>query len=77
MRIRDMGFDVYLALDEFSWSKHTQPKLLRRKIMNISTAGEEGIYSFPDDIPVNIANNYDIRRLICYRQVLKVRKRLQ
>ena len=63
MRIRDMGFDVYLALDEFSWSKHTQPKLLRRKIMNISTAGEEGIYSFPDDIPVNIANNYDIRRL--------------
>lgn len=22
-KIRDMGFDVYLALDEFSWSKHT------------------------------------------------------
>lgn len=63
MRIRDMGFDVYLALDEFSWSKHTQPKLLRRRIMTMSTAGEEGIYSFPDDIPVNIANNNDVRTL--------------
>ena len=62
-RIRDMGFDVYLALDEFSWSKHTQPKLLRRRIMNMSAAGEEGIYTFPDDIPVNIANNSDVKRL--------------
>ncbi len=63
VKIRDLGFDVYLALDEFSWSKHTQPKLLRRKIMNMSVAGEEGIYTFPDDIPVNIANNSDVRRL--------------
>lgn len=63
VKIRDLGFDVYLALDEFSWSKHTQAKLLRRRIMNMSAAGEEGIYTFPDDIPVNIANNSDIRRL--------------
>ena len=63
VKIRDLGFDVYLALDEFSWSKHTQPKLLRRRIMTMSTAGEEGVYSFPDDIPVNIANNSDIRKL--------------
>ena len=40
-RIRDLGFDVYLALDEFSWSKHTQPRLMRRKIMNMSVADEE------------------------------------
>ncbi|MBP3815998.1 MAG: phosphohydrolase [Firmicutes bacterium] len=63
MRIRDLGFSVYLALDEFSWSKHTQPKIQRRKIMTMSTAGEEGIYSFPDDIPINIANNVDVARL--------------
>lgn len=63
MRIRDMGFDVYLALDEFSWSKHTQAKLLRRRIMTMSAAEEERIYSFPDDIPINIANKKDIRRL--------------
>ena len=63
VKIRDLGFDVYLALDEFSWSKHTQAKLLRRRIMNMSCADEEGIYAFPDDIPVNIANNSDVKRL--------------
>lgn len=61
--IRNMGFDVYLALDEFSWSKHTQPRLQRRKIMNMSVADEENIYPFPDDISVNIANNSDVKRL--------------
>ena len=62
-KIRDLGFDVYLALDEFSWSKHTQPRLLRRKIMNMSVADEENIYPFPDDVPVNIANPADIHKL--------------
>ena len=62
-KIRDFGFEVYLAVDEFSWSKHTQPKLLRRAIVNMSTGGEEDIYTFPDEIPVNIANPDDIRRL--------------
>lgn len=62
-RIRDMGFEVYLALDEFSWSKHTQPRLMRRKIMNMSVADEEDIYPFPDDISINIANEGDICRL--------------
>jgi len=61
--IRDLGFDVYLALDEFSWSKHTQPRLLRRKIMNMSVANEENIYPFPEDIPINIANPIDIHTL--------------
>ncbi len=62
-KIRDLGFDVYLALDEFSWSKHTQPRLMRRKIMNMSVADEEELYPFPDDIPVNIANPRDIAQL--------------
>lgn len=62
-KIRDLGFEVYLALDEFSWSKHTQPRLMRRKIMNMSVADEEDIYPFPDDVSVNIANEDDIRRL--------------
>ncbi|MGI6211387.1 MAG: hypothetical protein ACOYJJ_02255 [Anaerovoracaceae bacterium] len=62
-KIRDMGFDVYLALDEFSWSKNTQPRLQRRKIMNMSVADEENIYPFPDDMSVNIANNADIEKL--------------
>ncbi len=59
-QIRDLGFDVYLAIDEFSWSKHTQPRLLRRRIMNMSVADEEGIFPFPDDISINIANPKDL-----------------
>lgn len=64
--IRDMGFDVYLAIDEFSWSKKTLPHMLRRKILQMSIAGEEGLYIFPDDIPVNIANPQD---LACLRSL--------
>lgn len=61
--IRDMGFDVYLAIDEFSWSKKTLPHMLRKKILQMSVADEEGLYLFPDDIPVNIANTADLRKL--------------
>ncbi len=61
--IRDMGFEVYLALDEFSWSKNTQPRLQRRKIMTMSIADEDDVYVFPEDIPVNIANPGDLKRL--------------
>lgn len=58
--IRDLDFDVYLALDEFSWSKNTQPRLQRRKIMTMSIADENDIFIFPEDISVNIANQHDI-----------------
>lgn len=61
--IRNMGFEVYLALDEFSWSKKTQPRLHRRKILEMSVADEENIYIFPDSIPVNIANPGDLKVL--------------
>ena len=61
--IRDMGFEVYLALDEFSWSKKTQPRLQRRRIMTMSVADEEDIFIFPEDRPVNIANPADIKML--------------
>ena len=61
--IRNMGFDVYLALDEFSWSKKTQPRLLRRKLMLMSVASEDDIYLFPEDLPVNIANPNDLMNL--------------
>lgn len=61
--IRDLGFEVYLAVDEFSWSKRTQPNLLRREIINMSIADELDIYLFPEDIQVNIANNKDLKKL--------------
>ena len=62
-QIRQMGFEVYLAIDEFSWSKQPLPKLLRRQIANMSVADQLDVYLFPDQIPVNIASAEDLSRL--------------
>lgn len=62
-QIRNCGFEVYLALDEFSWSKKTQPRLLRRKIITMSIADEKDVYLFPDQIPVNLSNPKDLQML--------------
>ncbi|MCB6992814.1 hypothetical protein LI177_04860 [bacterium 210820-DFI.6.37] len=61
--IRNLGFEVYLALDEFSWSKKTQPRMIRRKIITMSVANEGNVYLFPDDEPINIANPKDLAKL--------------
>ena len=61
--IRDMGYEVYLAIDEFSWSKKTLPHMLRKEILAMSIAAETDMYIFPDDVPVNIANPEDLGRL--------------
>lgn len=61
--IRNLGYQVYLALDEFSWSKKTQPRMTRRQIITMSIADEENVFLFPDDIPVNISNTGDLARL--------------
>ena len=61
--IRKRGFRVYLALDEFSWSKKTQPHKIRKKIMKMSSADLREVYLFPEEIPVNISNPADLRRL--------------
>ena len=61
--IRNMGFEVYLAIDEFSWSKKAQPALVRRQIVNMSVADEFNVYLFPHDLPVNLANPADLNRL--------------
>lgn len=61
--IRDMGYEVYLAVDEFSWSKKTQPSLIRREIASMSVADEFHVHLFPYDLPINIANPDDLRQL--------------
>ena len=61
--IRDMGFEVYLALDELSWTKRMLPHALRRNILAMSISSEEGLNLFPDDMQVNLANSDDMRRL--------------
>jgi len=61
--IRDLGFEVYLSVDEFSWSKRTQPNLIRRDIMKMSIADEFDLYVFPRDVSINIANPIDLKVL--------------
>ena len=61
--IRDLGMEVYLAIDEFSWSKKAQPSLVRRQIVSMSIADEFDVYLFPHDIPVNLATPDDLNRL--------------
>ncbi len=61
--IRDLGFEVYLAVDEFSWSKRTQPNRIRRKIVEMSIADEYDIYLFGQKYIVNIANRDDLLML--------------
>lgn len=61
--IRNLGFEVYLAVDEFSWSKRTQPNLIRREIIKMSVADELEIYTFPRDYSINIANSEDLEFL--------------
>ncbi|TCO79390.1 nucleotidyl transferase family protein [Marinisporobacter balticus] len=61
--VRDRGFEVYLAIDEFSWSKHTLPHLLRKDIANMSIADSLNIYLYPEDFPINIGNQRDLDTL--------------
>lgn len=61
--IRDLGFEVLLAIDEFSWSKRTQPYRIRRRIAAMSVADEFYVHIFPEDFPVNIANPGNLREL--------------
>lgn len=61
--IRKLGFEVFLAVDEFSWSKRTEAHQFRRNIINMTVSKEDGIYIFPTDMPINISNKNDLELL--------------
>lgn len=61
--IRDQGFEVLLSIDEFSWSKKTQPYRLRRRIAAMAVADVFHVSIFPEDFPVNIANPENLHEL--------------
>ncbi len=61
--VRDAGYEVYLAIDEFSWSKKTLPHKIRGKILEMSIAGELSLHGFPEEIPINIGNEKDLETL--------------
>ncbi len=61
--IRDLGFEVFLAVDEFSWSKSMLPNLIRKSLINMSIANELNIYLYPEHLQTNIANSNDLKHL--------------
>ena len=61
--ISRLGYRLYLAVDEFSWSKRTQPYEIRRRILAMSTADLKDVFLFPEEIPVNIATPADMKCL--------------
>lgn len=61
--IRDLGYEVYLAVDEFSWSKKTLPNLIRKTLINLSICDEFNIYIYPEKLQINIANPMDLKVL--------------
>lgn len=61
--IADMGFEVYLSVDEFSWSKRAQPHFIRRQIVNMSIADQFHVNLFPYELPINPGNPADLREL--------------
>ena len=62
-KIHKLGFEVYTALDEFSWSKKTQHFQIRLDILQMSIADIPDVYLFPTSIPINIANDKDMEKL--------------
>ncbi len=61
--ITALGMELYLAIDDFSWSKRTQPKMLRRRMADMAVADCPDVFLFPDTIPVNLASPDDLARL--------------
>ncbi|MBK5242567.1 cytidyltransferase [Clostridium sp.] len=61
--IRNMGFEVYLSVDEFSWSKKTLPTLLRKNLLSMSIADELNIFIYPEEFQTNISNPQDLKLL--------------
>ncbi len=54
----------FIAIDEFTWNRRTQPNLLRRKIIDMSISDELGIfYFFLISIPVNLGNEVSLVKL--------------
>lgn len=61
--VRNLGYEVYVSIDEFSWSKKPLPYLMREKIVEMSVSAERNVYIFPSDIQMNIANEKNMQTL--------------
>lgn len=61
--IRDLGYEVYLALDEFAPGKKALARVPRRNILAMTIADEEGLSLFPGEVPIHLGNAEDLQRL--------------
>lgn len=61
--IAQMGFQVYISVDDFSWNRNTQPLDIRRKIVMLSIGDLAHVRIFPRELVINPDNPRDLARL--------------
>ena len=61
--IAEMGYLVYVNVDDFAWNRNTQPLDVRRKIAMLSIADLARVRIFPGDLVINPDNPGDLARL--------------
>lgn len=59
----EKGYEVFIQVDEYSWSKRTLPRLLRKHIVRMSIADIFNVYLFPAEPPLNLANLDNLKAL--------------
>ena len=61
--LAEMGMQVYISVDDFSWIRNTQPAAVRRKIVLLSIADMAHVQIFPQDAVINTENPADLQQL--------------
>ena len=61
--VSEMGYQVYVNVDDFSLNRNTQPLAVRRKIVMLSIADLPHVRIFPYDLVINPDNPADLARL--------------
>lgn len=61
--VAEMGYLVYVNVDDFAWNRNTQPLDVRRKIIMLSIADLAHVRIFPKELVINPDNPGDLARL--------------
>ena len=61
--VAEMGYLVYVNVDDFAWNRNTQPLDVRRKITMLSIADLAHVRIFPKELVINPDNPGDLARL--------------
>ncbi|PKK89977.1 MAG: hypothetical protein CVV64_11645 [Candidatus Wallbacteria bacterium HGW-Wallbacteria-1] len=57
------GGEVFVQIDEYSWSKRTLPREIRKNITRMAMAQEPNVFLMPIEPPFNISNDENLREL--------------